>query len=130
MYCNTATTYRVHLATHKKTPCPFLSTEIFPILHRNKHIGVKHSDRGDRKLNCRLALNCKQTLQQYEGIGYSFKAGTWKMYPFRCSYKDCFDCYRTIDALVKHCKTHGRETQDTTAQEKSPVQVLLVQRNI
>ena len=40
------------------------------------------------------------------------------MYPFRCSYKDCFDCYRTIDALVKHCKTHGRETQDTTTQEK------------
>ena len=40
------------------------------------------------------------------------------MFPFRCSYKDCFDCYRTIDALVKHCKTHGRETWDTTAKER------------
>ena len=36
------------------------------------------------------------------------------MYPFRCNYKDCFDCYRTIDALVKHCRTHGKETWDAT----------------
>ena len=36
------------------------------------------------------------------------------MFPFRCNYKDCFDCYRTIDALVKHCRTHGKETWDAT----------------
>ena len=31
MYCNTATTYRVHLATHKKTPCPFCPQKFFDI---------------------------------------------------------------------------------------------------
>ena len=36
------------------------------------------------------------------------------MFPFRCNYKNCFDCYRTIDALVKHCRTHGKETWDET----------------
>ena len=36
------------------------------------------------------------------------------MYPFRCNYKDCFDCYRMTDALVKHGRTHGKETWDAT----------------
>ena len=79
---------------------------------------MKHSDRGDRKLNYRLAPSCKQTFNNIKELGIHSRQAHWKMYPFRCSYKDCFDCYRTIDALVKHCKTHGRETQDVTAQEK------------
>ena len=33
---------------------------------------------------------------------------------FRCNYKDCFDCFRTIDGLVKHGKTHGKESLDNT----------------
>ena len=118
MYCSTATTFRVHLATHKKTPCPFCPQKFFDIASRNKHIGVRHSDRGDRKLNCRLAPNCKQTFNNMKELGIHSRQAHWKMYPFRCSYKDCFDCYRMIDALVKHCKTHGRETQDATTQEK------------
>ena len=44
MYCSTMTTFRVHLATHKKTPCPFCPQKLFDIASRNKHIGVKHSD--------------------------------------------------------------------------------------
>ena len=118
MYCSTVTTFKVHLATHKKTPCPFCPQKFFDIASRNKHISVRHSDRGDRKLNCRLALTCKQTFNNMKELGIHSRRAHWKMYPFRCSYKDCFDCYRTIDALVKHCKTHGRETQDATAQEK------------
>ena len=118
MYCSTATTFRVHLATHKKTPCPFCPQKFFDIASRNKHIGVKHSDRGDRKLNCRLALVCKQTFNNMKELGIHSRQAHWKMYLFRCTYKDCFDCYRTIDALVKHCKTHGRETWDVTAKEK------------
>ena len=118
MYCSTATTFRVHLATHKKTPCPFCPQKFFDIASRNKHISVRHSDRGDRKLNCRLAPICKQTFNNMKELGIHSRQAHWKMYPFRCSYKDCFDCYRTIDALVKHCKTHGRETWDVTAKEK------------
>ena len=118
MYCSTATTFRVHLATHKKTPCPFCPQKFFDIASQNKHIGVKHSDRGDRKLNCRLAPVCKQTFNNMKELGIHSRQAHWKMYPFRCSYKDCFDCYRRIDALVKHCKTHGRETWDMTAKEK------------
>ena len=29
MYCGTAATFRVHLATHKKTPCPFCPQKFF-----------------------------------------------------------------------------------------------------
>ena len=118
MYCSTTTTFRVHLATHKKTPCPFCPQKFFNIASQNKHIGMKHSDRGDRKLNCRLAPVCKQTFNNMKELGIHSRQAHWKMYPFRCSYKDCFDCYRMIDALVKHCKTHGRETWDATAKEK------------
>ena len=118
IYCSTATTFRVHLATHKKTPCPFCPQKFFDVASRNKHIGVQHSDRGDRKLNCRLAPVCKLTFNNMKELGIHSRQAHWKMYPFRCSYKDCFDCYRTIDALVKHCKTHGRETWDEATKER------------
>ena len=36
---------------------------------RNKHVSVKHSDRGKRKLNCRLALNCRQTFNNIKELG-------------------------------------------------------------
>ena len=35
-------------------------------------------------------------------------------FPWRCSYKDCFDCLRTIEGLLKHGKTHGKESWDDT----------------
>ena len=88
MYCSTATTFRVHLATHKKTPCPFCPQKFFDIASRNKHISVRHSDRGDRQLNCRLAPICKQTFNNMKELGIHSRQAHWKMYPFRCSYKD------------------------------------------
>ena len=118
MYCSTAATFRVHLATHKKTPCPFCPQKFFNAASRNKHVSMKHSDRGDRKLNCRLAPNCRQTFNNIKELGIHSRQTHWKMFPFRCNYKDCFDCYRTIDALIKHGRTHGRETWDMTSQEK------------
>ena len=114
MYCNTAATFRVHLTTHKKTPCPFCPQKFFDAASRNKHVSIKHSNRSDRKLNCRLAPNCKQTFNNMKELGIHSRQAHWNMYPFRCNYKDCFDCYRTIDALVKHCRTHGKETWDVT----------------
>ena len=77
-------------------------------------MSIKHSDRCERKLNCRLAPNCKQTFNNMKELGIHSRQAHWKMFPFRCNYKDCFDCYRTIDALVKHCRTHGKETWDAT----------------
>ena len=114
MYCGTAATFRVHLATHKKTPCPFCPQKFFDGASRNKHISIKHSDRSDKKLNCRLAPNCRQTFNNIKELGIHSRQAHWKMFPFRCNYKDCFDCYRTIDALVKHCRSHGKETWDAT----------------
>ena len=118
MYCSTAATFRVHLATHKKTPCPFCPQKFFNAASRNKHISMKHSDRGDRKLNCRLAPNCRQTFNNIKDLGIHSRQVHWKAFPFRCSYQDCFDCYRTINALIRHGRTHGRETWDTTTKEK------------
>ena len=114
MYCSTAATFRVHLTTHKKTPCPFCPQKFYDAASRNKHVSVKHSDRGDRELNCRLAPNCRQTFNNIKELGIHSRQAHWKMFPFRCNYKDCFDCYRTIDALVKHCRSHGKETWDAT----------------
>ena len=114
MYCNTAATFKIHVATHKKTTCPFCPQKFFDAASRNKHVSVKHSDRHERKLNCRLALNCKMTFNNIRELGIHSRQAHWKMFPFRCNYKDCFDCYRTIDALVKHCRSHGKETWDTT----------------
>ena len=114
MYCSTATTFRVHIATHKKTPCPFCPQKFYDAASRNKHVSIKHSDRRERKLNCRLAPNCKMTFNNMKELGIHSRQAHWEMFPFRCNYKDCFDCYRTIDALVKHCRTHGKETWDAT----------------
>ena len=114
MYCGTAATFRVHLTTHKKTPCPFCPQKFYDAASRNKHVSVKHSDRGDRKLNCRLAPNCRQTFNNVKELGIHSRHAHWKMFPFRCTYKDCFDCYRTIDALVKHCRSHGKDSWDAT----------------
>ena len=105
-------------STHKKTPCPFCPQKFFDAASWNKHVGMKHSDRSDRKLNCRLAPNCKQTFNSIKELGIHSRQAHWKTFPFRCNYKNCFDCYRTIDALVKHGRTHGRETWDATAKEK------------
>ena len=118
MYCSTATSFRVHLTTHKKTPCPFCPQKFFDVASRNKHIGIQHKDRGNRKLNCRLAPVCKQTFNNMKELGIHSRQAHWEMFPFRCSYKDCFDCYRTINALVKHCKMHGRETWDEATKER------------
>ena len=114
MYCSTAATFKIHVATHKKTPCPFCPQKFFDAASRNKHVSVKHSDRGERKLNCRLAPNCRQTFNNIKELGIHSRQAHWKMFPFRCNYKDCFDCYRMIDALVKHCRSHGKETWDAT----------------
>ena len=114
MYCSTAATFRVHLTTHKKTPCPFCPQKFYDAASRNKHVSVKHSDRSDRKLNCRLAPDCNMTFNNMKELGIHSRQVHKDMYPFRCNYKDCFDCYRTIDALVKHCRTHGKETWDAT----------------
>ena len=65
-------------------------------------------------VGCRLAPNCRQTFNNIKELGIHSRQAHWKMFPFRCNYKDCFDCYRTIDALVKHCRSHGKETWDAT----------------
>ena len=76
MYCSTVATFRIHTATHKKTPCPFCPQKFYDAASRNKHVSIKHSDRRDRKLNCRLAPRLQNDVQQYEGVRYPFEAGT------------------------------------------------------
>ena len=114
MYCSTVATFRIHIATHKKTPCPFCPQKFYDAASWNKHVSIKHSNRHDRKLNCRLAPDCKKTFNNMKELGIHSRQVHKDMYPFRCNYKDCFDCYRTIDALVKHGRTHGKETWDAT----------------
>ena len=75
---------------------------------------LKHSDRCNRRLNCRMAPACKETFNNIRELGIHFRQVHWAAHPFRCNYKDCFDCYRTIDGLVKHGRTHGKETWDAT----------------
>ena len=70
-----------------------------------------HSDRRNRRLNCRMAPACKETFNNIRELGIHSRQVHRAAYPFRCNYKDCFDCYRTI---VKHGKTHGKETWDAT----------------
>ena len=77
MYCSTATTFRVHLTTHKKTPCPFCPQKFYDAASRNKHVSVKHSDRGDRKLNCRLAPDCKTTFNNMKELGIHSRQVRW-----------------------------------------------------
>ena len=114
MYYSTAATFKIHIATHKKTPCPFCPQKFYDAASRNKHVSAKHSDRRDRKLNCRLAPDCNETFNNMKELGIHSRQAHRDMYPFRCNYKDCFDCYRMIDALVQHSRTHGKETWDVT----------------
>ena len=69
MYCSTAATFRIHIATHKKTPCPFCPQKFYNAASRNKHVSVKHSNRHDRKLNCRLAPDCKMMFNNMKELG-------------------------------------------------------------
>ena len=112
MYCSTAASFKIHLA--KKTPCPFCPQKFYYAASRNKHVDLKPSNRRNRKLNCRLAPDCKETFSNMKELGIHSRQAHRDMYPFRCNYKDCFDCYRMIDGLVKHGKMHGKETWDAT----------------
>ena len=114
MYCCTAASFKIHLATHKKTPCPYCPQKFYNAASRNKHINLKHSDRRNRRLNCRMAPACKEMFNNIKELGIHSRQVHRAAYPFRCNYKDCFDCYRTIDGLVKHGKMHGKETWDAT----------------
>ena len=114
MYCRTAVSFKIHLATHKKTPCPYCPQKFYDAASRNKHVDLKHSDRRNRRLNCRMAPACKEMFNNIRELGIHSRQVHRAAYPFRCNYKDCFDCYRTIDGLVKHGKSHGKETWDAT----------------
>ena len=91
-----------------------LSTEILHPASRNKHINEKHDNRHNRKLNCRLAPACEETFNSLKELGIHSRRVHKSAFPWRCSYKDCFDCFRTIEGLVKHGKTHGKESWDDT----------------
>ena len=69
IYCSTAATFRVHLTTHKKTLCPFCPQKFYDAASWNKHVSMKHSDRSDRKLNCRLAPDCNMMFNNMKELG-------------------------------------------------------------
>ena len=111
MYCQTEASFKIHITTHKKTPCPFCPQKFDNAASRNKHINIKHNDRRNRKLNCRLAPACTETFNSLKELGIHSKQVHKAAFQFRCNYKDCFDCFRTINGLVKHGKTHGKKDQ-------------------
>ena len=61
MYCCTVASFKIHLVTHKKTSCPYCPQKFYDAVSRNKHMDLKHSNRHDRRLNCRMAPACKET---------------------------------------------------------------------
>ena len=133
MYCSTAATFRVHLTTHKKTPCPFCPQKFYDAASRNKHVNIKHSDRSDRKLNCRLAPDCKVTFNNMKELGIHSRQVHKTMYPFRCNYKDCFDCYRMIDCLGQALQDSWKGDMGCNPPhrgQKGLVQVFFVSGNI
>ena len=77
MYCSTAATFKIHIATHKKTPCPFCPQKFYDAASHS----VKHSDRRDRKLNCRLAPDCKKTFNNMKELGIHSRQAHKDMYP-------------------------------------------------
>ena len=113
-YCPTNTSFRIHITTHKKTPCLFCPQKFYNIASRNGHIRAKHDDRHDRKLNYRLAPDCEEKFNSLKELGIHSRLIHKSAFPWRCSYKDCFDCFRTIEGLLKHGKTHGKESWDET----------------
>ena len=105
------------LTTHKKTPCPFCPQKFNSAASRNKHIDMKHNNRRNRKLNCRLAPACEEMFNSLKELGIHSRQVHKAAFPFRCNYKNYFDCFRTVDGLVKHSKTHGKESWDCEAPE-------------
>ena len=112
VHCSTAATFKIHLTSHKKTPCPFCPQKFYDATSRNKHVSMKHGDK--RKLNCRLAPDCRETFINVKELNIHLRQIHRQAFPFRCSHKGCFDCYKTIGTLIKHCRTHGKETWDAT----------------
>ena len=114
MHCQTEASFKIHITTHKKTPCPFCIQKFYNAASQNKHINMKHNERCNRKLNCRLAPACTETFNNLKELGIHSRQVNRAAYPFRCNYKDCFDCFRTIDGLVKYGKMHNKESWDDT----------------
>ena len=74
VHCSTAATFKIHLTSHKKTPCPFCPQKFYDAASRNKHVSMKHGDK--RKLNCRLAPDCRETFHQPKGTKHTSTADT------------------------------------------------------
>ena len=68
---------RLHLVTHKKTPCPYCPQKFYDAASRNKHVDLKHSDRCNRRLNCRIAPACKETFNNIRGLGIHSRQVHW-----------------------------------------------------
>ena len=68
-YCPTEASFRIHITTHKKTPCPFRPRKFYNAASRNGHIRAKHDDRHDRKLTCRLAPDCEEKFNSLKELG-------------------------------------------------------------
>ena len=71
MYCSTVATFKIHIATHKNTPCPFCPQKFYDAASRNKHVSVKHSNR-----QLQAGPRLQKDVQQHQGVRYPFKAGT------------------------------------------------------
>ena len=114
MYCQTKASFKIHITTHKKTPCPFCPQKFYNPASRTKHVSKKHNERHNRKLSCRLAPACEETFNSLKELGIHSRQVHRSTFQWRCSYKDCFDCFITMEDLVKHGQTHGKESWDDT----------------
>ena len=116
VYCPTRASYKIHLSSHKRVLCAFCPQKFFNSISRDQHIREKHQNQpgGLTQVACSLAPNCKEKFPSMKEMGVHLRHHHKKELPWRCSYKDSFNCFFAITGLLTHGASHALKSWDET----------------
>ena len=68
------------------------------------HILERHENKLKGKIPCRLAPDCETKFSSVKEVGIHCRRHHQVNFPWRCSVKDCFECFASITELFRHAE--------------------------
>ena len=110
---STVDSFRAHLSTHKEIKCTFCPRQFYNIVEFNGHIRSDHPSQTE-DASCIIA-GCHRNFLSWKDMWLHVRAYHHREMPFRCSLDDCFLCFASIEALIRHGDCHGKESWKSEA---------------
>ena len=104
VFCPTRTSYKIHVTTHKKVMCPHFPQKFFNEGECDVHILERHKNKLKGKISCRLAPDCEAKFSSVKEVRIHCRRHHQANFPWRCSVKDCYECFPSITDLFCHAE--------------------------